>query len=92
MCTVGQINAAPGASNVIAGLVNFTVDIRARRDSVREGALCQPPGTSTRVLTKRLHRRRRSRHLQNRGRVQRTQPRLRHPTQGAWLAFKLLLC
>ena len=39
MCTVGQIIAAPGASNVIAGVVNFTIDIRARRDSVREGAL-----------------------------------------------------
>lgn len=39
MCTVGQISAAPGASNVIAGAVNFTVDIRARRDSVREGML-----------------------------------------------------
>ena len=37
VCTVGQINAAPGASNVIAGLVNFTIDIRARRDTVREG-------------------------------------------------------
>ena len=37
VCTVGQIIAAPGASNVIAGVVNFTIDIRARRDSVREG-------------------------------------------------------
>ena len=29
--------AAPGASNVIAGSVNFTVDIRSREDAVRLG-------------------------------------------------------
>ena len=54
MCTVGQIIAAPGASNVIAGVVNFTIDIRARRDSVREGAL-QPFGSplAMRAFTKR---------------------------------------
>ena len=38
VCTVGQFVASPGASNVIAGAVNLTVDIRSRDDSVRLGA------------------------------------------------------
>jgi len=33
--TVGRIDVKPGAGNVIAGDVQFTVDIRAARDSVR---------------------------------------------------------
>ena len=58
MCTVGQIIAAPGASNVIAGVVNFTVDIRARRDSVREGALL-PLGSLWDACTHKMRGRRR---------------------------------
>lgn len=35
MCTVGAVTVWPGASNVIAGAANFTVDIRCRADDVR---------------------------------------------------------
>ena len=38
MCTVGQLSVWPGASNVIAGLVNFTVDLRSRQNAIRSGA------------------------------------------------------
>src|ERR1700743_1042412 len=34
--TVGYINAAPGATNVIPGQVSFTIDIRARSDAHRK--------------------------------------------------------
>ncbi len=37
--TVGIINAAPGAGNVIPGLVSFTVDIRAPTDAHRKAAV-----------------------------------------------------
>jgi allantoate deiminase len=37
--TVGYINAAPGATNVIPGLVSFTLDIRAPKDSYRKMAV-----------------------------------------------------
>src|SRR6185437_11199327 len=37
--TVGIIHAAPGASNVIPGLVSFTIDIRAPTDSHRKLAV-----------------------------------------------------
>jgi allantoate deiminase len=44
VCTVGQTSVWPGASNVIAGAVNFTVDIRSRADAVRLGAcVCPTP-------------------------------------------------
>lgn len=39
VCTVGDVRVWPGASNVIAGGVNFTVDIRARTDAARESAV-----------------------------------------------------
>ena len=39
VCTVGRLAVWPGASNVIAGRVNLTVDIRSRQDAVRKGAL-----------------------------------------------------
>jgi allantoate deiminase len=42
VCTVGQTSVWPGASNVIAGAVNFTVDIRSRQDAVRLGAAWCP--------------------------------------------------
>ena len=37
--TVGYINAMPGATNVIPGLVSFTLDIRAPKDSYRKMAV-----------------------------------------------------
>lgn len=36
VCTVGELTTWPSASNVIPGQVNFTVDIRAMDDKVRE--------------------------------------------------------
>lgn len=37
--TVGYINAMPGATNVIPGMVSFTIDIRSARDSYRKLAV-----------------------------------------------------
>jgi allantoate deiminase len=37
--TVGYINAAPGATNVIPGQVSFTIDIRAPKDAPRKLAV-----------------------------------------------------
>jgi len=39
--TVGRIEAKPGAINVIPGEVQFTVDLRAPEDSVREEAVAE---------------------------------------------------
>jgi allantoate deiminase len=39
VATVGRIEALPGAINVIPGEVAFTVDVRAPRDELREGAV-----------------------------------------------------
>jgi len=39
--TVGRIEARPGAINVIPGEVQFTVDIRAPQDSLREQAVAE---------------------------------------------------
>ena len=36
VCTVGQLTLWPGASNVIPGAANFTVDIRSARAAVQE--------------------------------------------------------
>jgi allantoate deiminase len=36
VCTVGSIDVWPGASNVIPGHVNFTVDVRSESDALRE--------------------------------------------------------
>lgn len=38
VATVGQIKAEPGASNVIPGEVNLTLDVRHQKDSVRRAA------------------------------------------------------
>ena len=38
VATVGQIQAKPGASNVIPGQVNLTLDVRHQNDSVRRAA------------------------------------------------------
>lgn len=37
VCTVGMVQIWPGASNVIPGVVNFTVDMRSRSNEVRIG-------------------------------------------------------
>ncbi|KAL3162355.1 hypothetical protein ABBQ32_010038 [Trebouxia sp. C0010 RCD-2024] len=39
VCTVGSISVWPGASNVIPGSANFSVDIRAQYDSVRSAVV-----------------------------------------------------
>lgn len=39
MCTVGSLAVWPGASNVIPGSANFTVDVRGRSDGVREAVV-----------------------------------------------------
>ena len=41
VATVGQIAALPGAPNVIPGVVEFTVDVRAGTDAVRDRGLAQ---------------------------------------------------
>jgi allantoate deiminase len=42
--TVGRIEARPGAINVIPGEVQFTVDVRAPRDALREQAVAEIRG------------------------------------------------
>jgi metal-dependent amidase/aminoacylase/carboxypeptidase family protein len=39
VCTVGALAVWPGASNVIPGSANFTVDVRSRSDAVREAVV-----------------------------------------------------
>ncbi|CAI7836694.1 unnamed protein product, partial [Closterium sp. NIES-54] len=39
VCTVGKVVAWPGESNVIAGSVTFTLDVRTRSNSVRHAAV-----------------------------------------------------
>jgi allantoate deiminase len=41
VATVGQISVKPGAPNVIPGLAEFTVDVRAGTDPVRDAGLAQ---------------------------------------------------
>jgi allantoate deiminase len=41
VATVGRIEAKPGAINVIPGEVQFTVDVRAPQDSLREQAVAE---------------------------------------------------
>lgn len=36
VCTVGEVHTFPGASNVIAGRVEFTMDIRSKSDTMRQ--------------------------------------------------------
>jgi allantoate deiminase len=47
LATVGMIEVTPGASNVIAGQVNYSLDVRHPRDPVRNGAVS--------VLERRVH-------------------------------------
>lgn len=51
VCTVGRLSVWPGASNVIAGRVNLTVDIRSRQDAVRKGAFARKPDAGSCILT-----------------------------------------
>eukprot|EP00897_Mesotaenium_endlicherianum_P008889 jgi/Mesen1/8028/ME000426S07171 len=39
VCTVGDVRVWPGASNVIPGQVSYTVDVRARKDPMRNDAV-----------------------------------------------------
>lgn len=41
VATVGQMAVAPGAPNVIPGVAEFTVDVRAGTDAVRDNGLAQ---------------------------------------------------
>jgi allantoate deiminase len=41
VATVGQVTVGPGAPNVIPGLAEFTVDVRAGTDAVRDRGLAQ---------------------------------------------------
>ncbi len=41
VATVGQVSVAPGAPNVIPGVAEFTVDVRAGTDAVRDKGLAQ---------------------------------------------------
>merc|ERR1712157_133037 len=41
VCTVGEFNVFPGASNVIPGYSNFSIDIRCKDDSIREDVVNQ---------------------------------------------------
>jgi allantoate deiminase len=51
--TVGRIEAAPGAINVIPGSVAFTVDLRAPRDDLRQAAVVEAVSTFQSVAGKR---------------------------------------
>lgn len=52
VATVGQITAAPGASNVIPGFVDLTLDVRHQGDALREAA-CETLGTACTVIAHR---------------------------------------
>jgi allantoate deiminase len=51
--TVGRIEARPGAINVIPGEVQFTVDVRAPRDALREQAVAEIRGQIARIARER---------------------------------------
>jgi allantoate deiminase len=51
--TVGRIEAKPGAINVIPGEVQFTVDLRAPLDSVRQEALAEVKSEIARIAAPR---------------------------------------
>ena len=53
VATVGQISAKPGASNVIPGLAEMTVDVRAGTDAVRDEGLRQVEAAINEVATRR---------------------------------------
>ena len=51
--TVGLLKAMPGAVNVIPGVVEFTVDVRADRDESRRAALRRIDGALTEIAHRR---------------------------------------
>jgi allantoate deiminase len=51
--TVGSIQASPGAINVVPGDVQFTLDVRAPDDAVREKAVAQMLGDISAIASKR---------------------------------------
>ncbi len=53
VATVGRINASPGATNVIPGRVDFSVEIRSSSDARRKGAIEQIKADAQRIGGKR---------------------------------------
>ncbi|MCZ7642017.1 MAG: allantoate amidohydrolase [Pseudorhodoplanes sp.] len=53
VATVGRIEASPGAVNVIAGRVGFTVDLRTATDALRHAAIAQIREAATRIAERR---------------------------------------
>ena len=53
VATVGRIEAKPGAINVIPGEVQFTVDVRAPQDSVKQEAVAEVKRDIVRIATQR---------------------------------------
>jgi allantoate deiminase len=53
VATVGQIEARPGAVNVVPGEVRFTVDLRAPSDAVREAAIAVLEATFAGIVERR---------------------------------------
>jgi len=51
--TVGRIEAAPGATNVIPGFARFTIDIRAPRDEQRRAAAAELESTISSICDRR---------------------------------------
>ncbi|ONK76311.1 uncharacterized protein A4U43_C03F26270 [Asparagus officinalis] len=54
VCTVGEISCWPSASNVIPGQVNFTVDIRAVDDLIRESIVFEFSNRINKVCENRM--------------------------------------
>ena len=53
VATVGRIEASPGASNVIAGRVGFSLDLRSATDALRKAAIEQIRGQAQRIASAR---------------------------------------
>ena len=53
VATVGKIEAAPGATNVIPGNVSFTIDLRAPRDEPRRAAAAELRATISAIGARR---------------------------------------
>ncbi|KAK3280352.1 hypothetical protein CYMTET_11808 [Cymbomonas tetramitiformis] len=56
VCTVGEVRVWPGASNVISGNTNITIDIRARRSEVRLSAVDDVMASITEQCARRMMR------------------------------------
>lgn len=53
VATVGRIEASPGAINVIAGRVGFSIDLRSMTDALRKAAIEQIRGEAQRIASAR---------------------------------------